>query len=504
MSNSRFLLVSPATVFDPKDPFTTGVVFLPIGLAYGAAALEKAGVEVKVIDLFGEDPQNPSRMNENVRLGAPNEFLIQRALEFNPGLVLFYANQLLNHEALLESIVELRRRLPDVLIGVAENTQAVTAYLLSEVSNDFFTSGSDFIISGEMEEVLEQIAKNVLNNLHLELWNLDGVSTAKNRNGRSTKLVNLDALEFPAWHLFPLQNYWKIGYAHGPFESDSYLPLLTSRGCPFPCKFCVVPATNNRKWRFRSAINVVNEVEQLINRFGVKEFHLEDLNPTIQDFRMQEIARELIKRDLKVKWKIVAGTKIESVKSIETLQLMKESGLNYLSMSPESGSKRVLKEIGKPFNVTHALLMIRKCYELKIFTQACFVLGYPTEKSFDRLQSLLLALRMTISGIDEIVVFIMTPVPGSEVYDSYIGQFDSLSSLSFSPRWRLDFFKLLAWRVTFYTLFLTFKFLRNPLRMFVQLQNLWTGHFQTKMEMTPVRGLKYIFLAKKLSTNDKK
>jgi radical SAM superfamily enzyme YgiQ (UPF0313 family) len=354
-----------------------------------------------------------------------------------------------------------------------------------------------------MEEVLEQISKNVLMNLHLDSWNLDGVSTAKDTKNRSAKLVNLDALEFPAWHLFPLQNYWKIGYAHGPFESDSYLPLLTSRGCPFPCKFCVVPATNNRKWRFRSAINVVNEIERFINDFGVREFHLEDLNPTIQDSRMQEIARELIKRDLKVKWKIVAGTKIESIKSIETLQLMNESGLNYLSMSPESGSKKVLKEIGKPFDVNHALLMIRKCYELKIRTQACFVLGYPTEKSFDRLQSLLLALRMTISGIDEIVVFIMSPVPGSEVYNSYLGQFDSLASLSFSPRWRLDFLRLLLWRITFYTLFLAFKFLRNPLRMLAQLQNLWTGRFQTKMEMTPIRGLKYLFLAKKLSKGEK-
>jgi radical SAM superfamily enzyme YgiQ (UPF0313 family) len=248
---------------------------------------------------------------------------------------------------------------------------------------------------------------------------------------------------------------------------------------------------------------VVNEIERFINDFGVREFHLEDLNPTIQDSRMQEIARELIKRDLKVKWKIVAGTKIESIKSIETLQLMNESGLNYLSMSPESGSKKVLKEIGKPFDVNHALLMIRKCYELKIRTQACFVLGYPTEKSFDRLQSLLLALRMTISGIDEIVVFIMSPVPGSEVYNSYLGQFDSLASLSFSPRWRLDFLRLLLWRITFYTLFLAFKFLRNPLRMLAQLQNLWTGRFQTKMEMTPIRGLKYLFLAKKLSKGEK-
>ena len=104
--------------------------------------------------------------------------------------------------------------------------------------------------------------------------------------------------------LFPLENYWDLGYAHAPLTGKKYLPLLTSRGCPYPCGFCVVPSTNQRRWRFRSAENVVSEMQFFFNKYGVSEFHLEDLNPTIQKQRMKDISSEIISRNLILTWKI--------------------------------------------------------------------------------------------------------------------------------------------------------------------------------------------------------
>lgn len=498
MKKFNCLLISPASIFDPKDAFTTGVVYMPIGLAYGAAALQENGIEVAVIDLFGNEPKRSEFIGDYVRLGASDDCITMKIASENPDLIVFYANQVLNHTSLLRSIKKVRESNFNGVIGVAENTQAVTSYLLTVVADEIFDAGADFIISGEMEDVLIEVTRKMIDKESFTEWNIDGVSTRGRVRPRVSRIANLDELARPAWSQFPIRNYWKLGYAHGPFETESYFPLLTSRGCPFPCKFCVVPSTNSRKWRFRSAANVVDEIEYLLTEFGVTEFHLEDLNPTIQDSRMQQIALEIISRDLEIKWKIVAGTKIESIKSLETLRLMKKSGLNYLSMSPESGSEKVLKEIGKPFDVNHAVRMIKESYRLGIKTQTCFVLGYPTEKSIDRLKSLILVMKLTIVGVDEIVVFIMTPVPGSAVYESFKGQFNSLSSLSFSPRWRLDFSSLLAWRMVMYFTFLTIKFFRNPIRMLRQIKNLITGSFQTKMEMTPIRGLKYLMIARKL------
>jgi hypothetical protein len=209
---------------------------------------------------------------------------------------------------------------------------------------------------------------------------------------------------------------------------------------------------------------------------------------------MREISHEILKRNLNITWKIVAGTKVETIKTMDTLHIMHKSGLRYLSISPESGSKELLKEIGKPFNVNHALNIVSESYKLGIRTQACFVLGYPSEVVSDKIKSLILVAKLTIKGIDEIVVFIMAPIPGSAVYNSYKGKFTSYSSLSFSPRWRSDYNFLILWRIVFYGTFLGLKFLKNPFRMFKQVKNLMTGKFETKMEMTPVRGFKYLIL----------
>ena len=112
----------------------------------------------------------------------------------------------------------------------------------------------------------------------------------------------------------PLKNYWDLKYAHGPFHSKKYLSILTSRGCPYPCKFCVVPETNNRKWRYKSPKKVVDELEFYNKNLNISEFHLEDLNPTVNEDRMISICNEIIKRNLNISWKIVAGTKVESIK----------------------------------------------------------------------------------------------------------------------------------------------------------------------------------------------
>lgn len=503
MTANTCLLISPASLFDPKDPFTTGVIYMPIGLAYGASSLQQNGFKVEVMDLFGNDPTRAEKLGNYIRLGSEDLTLIEKVAEVQPLLIVFYANQVLNHASLVKSISTVRQAYPNLFVGVAENTQAVTAYYLADVADEFFNCGVDFILSGEMENTLPAVFRYLQSSLSLKGLDVEGVSTNGLKVSHSLRINDLDSLVFPAWELFPISNYWKVGYAHGPFETKSYLPLLTSRGCPFPCKFCVVPSTNNRKWRSRSAKNVVDEMELMLKKFGVREFHLEDLNPTINDVRMVEISKEILRRELDIVWKIVAGTKIESVKSLETLRWMNKAGLNYVSMSPETGSRRIQRDIGKTFNTSHALKMISESRKLGVSTQACFVLGYPAESFLDRLKTFLLAIRLTLSGLDEVVVFIMSPVPGSSFFSDYKGQYNSLSDLGFSPRWRSDFFGLMLWRVFIYFFFMFTKFVTRPVVMLGQIRNMFGGSFRTKMEMVPLRGIKYLGMAKKIKSGIK-
>jgi radical SAM superfamily enzyme YgiQ (UPF0313 family) len=75
------------------------------------------------------------------------------------------------------------------------------------------------------------------------LRHLDGLGSREFYNPPVGMISDLDSLPFPAWALFPLENYWNLRFAHGPQTTERYLPLLTSRGCPYPCKFCVAPTT---------------------------------------------------------------------------------------------------------------------------------------------------------------------------------------------------------------------------------------------------------------------
>ena len=234
---------------------------------------------------------------------------------------------------------------------------------------------------------------------------------------------------------------------------------------------------------------MVDEIEYYNKTFGVKEFHFEDLNPTVNDKRTKELCELMIQRQINIKWKIVAGTKVESIKDEKTVELLKQSGCNYISISPESGSKELMKEIAKPFDYNHALKIVKEMNKYKIFSQACFIIGYPGEKNYDLKKTKKMILDLTIRGIDEIAVFIITPVPGSSIYEKFKG-FDSLSKLTFTPTWRKDYKKLYKERLIMYLIFLITKLIFHPLKIFRQFSNFFKKKFETKMEMVPYKVLR--------------
>ena len=117
---------------------------------------------------------------------------------------------------------------------------------------------------------------------------------------------------------------------------------------------------------------------------------------------------------------------------------MAKAGCKYISISPESGSMKIMKKIGKPFDINHAYKIVKSMNENKIFSQACFVLGYPGENKDDLKLTKNMILNLTKNGIDEIAIFIITPIPGSEIFDT-IGGYNNLSELNFSPNWRRDY-----------------------------------------------------------------
>jgi radical SAM superfamily enzyme YgiQ (UPF0313 family) len=461
------LLINPKLVVQKNDTFTTGIIYMPVGLATFAGGLKKLGISHQVLDLFGLNPTKNIDLDERWAFGENLETALIK-LVAAPSLIIIYANQAANHSEIILIIEQTLKLYPDAPIYILENSQAVTAYSLESVKNHFEKYEIAGLISGSPEMQVNFFVNKILN---------------------INKTISDPSAD---WENFPLENYWKYKLAHGPQTNAKYLPILTSYGCPWACSFCVVPATNKRKWTGRQSESVYREILELKSKYNVNEFHVEDLNSSVNTNRLLELADKI--QSLSIIWKIVAGTKAETLDSFDTLKKLHNSGLRYFSFSPESGSNRVKQEIGKRFENKHSFRLIRWSRKLDIKTQACFILGMPNERVIDRFRSLTLIRVYSIIGVDEIAVFIISPMPGAKIYNSF--EVD-IQNISFSPSWRRDYKKLTFIRIYWYLNFLILKILFHPFKFVDSIIRFFDRNFELKMELAPHRSRQWKRWAKK-------
>jgi anaerobic magnesium-protoporphyrin IX monomethyl ester cyclase len=479
----------PPVVCHNLDPHT-GIPFMPHIAAHLAGALVHGGREIEVIDCFGLQPNERQIVNEFMLMGVTEEW-VSRHLAKDVKVCHIYCRTIAEFIAVERLVEILNNKRPHMKICLFENVQSVTSYSLRHVASNFLSNGVDCIIMGEPEDRVIEVTYRLENDLSLQ--DIDGIAYCE-----ADKIIikpdaelpqNLDALPLPAWEKFPLQGYWRAGFSHAPsIRGERFLPILTSRGCPYRCTFCIAPEVNS-KWRARSASKVVDEMEHFYKALGVTDFHVSDLNPTVSDIRTQEICHEIIKRKLPITWKLAQGTKIETIKSEETLELMARAGCKFISFSPESGSQRLLKIMNKPFDHEHGLRMAHKMNLLGIRTQAVFLGGVPGEDSIDRDLSVRYAKNLIKAGVDEISLVIFTPLPVAKLSNE-INDFTHYSQCTPSPSWRKDYHELRAYRYRMYfTLFAT-TLRYYPGKTLREAFSLLTGKFETKMEMSLFKQLK--------------
>ncbi|MDD4979826.1 MAG: cobalamin-dependent protein [Candidatus Omnitrophica bacterium] len=383
----------------------------PLGLAYLAAVLKDA-YQVAVLDALAEGYEKEASVDmECLRYGLSFEDIGKRVKDFSPdavGISCLFSSQSENVHAICKIVKEIDKRIVTILGGA--HCSAVPADVLRD-------ENVDFIVIGEGEITLKVLLEHLQNKRSIR--DIEGIGFRYNDsvkiNPRINYLENLDSLPFPYWEIFPLEEYFRINNPHGsPAKKTPFLPMITSRGCPFECIFCSIHNLWGRNYRKRSAGQVVSEISYLFHKFGVKELLFEDDNLTLDKNRAESIFKEMIRQGFNLLWSVPNGVALQTLDD-GMLELMKQSGCYRISIGIESGDEHVLKNIiKKPLMLSQVKPIINKAEKLKIETAVFFVVGLPGETREHLNNTFKLAKKLQADNVN---FFFATPLPGTRLLE---------------------------------------------------------------------------------------
>ncbi len=358
-------------------------LLLPLSLAYLAAVLKKEGHEVKVIDC-------PA-------CSIDHEKLKGELSSFNPTLV-GITSTTPNIASALKSADASKTAVPNakVIIGGPHVTFRDKETLTENPA-------VDVIVRGEGELTLLDLAQKAP--YTEDLTDVNGITIRHKgdiiRTAPRAFIQNLDELPRPAYEFFNLEKYKLYG--------KQFMPILTSRGCPFQCAFCVTTQLFGAPWRHRSAKNVVDELEWLKTEHSADGISFYDDTLTLDKQRLFSICDAMAERKLGLPWG--CQTRVDQVNT-EILTQMKRACCNEVSFGVESGCQKTLDSVHKKTSVEQNIKAVKLAKDEGLFVAVSALVAYPGETLDD--------VKMTVDLLrkmqpDDAYICIATPYPGTEL-----------------------------------------------------------------------------------------
>ena len=223
------------------------------------------------------------------------------------------------------------------------------------------------------------------------------------RNPDRPYIEDLDALPFPARHLWPMEKFKEL---------EDILYLATSRGCVYWCEFCTTVRMHGRKYRMRSPKNVVDELEFLHNKYGNSKFTFCDDAFTVDQPRTEALCSEILGRGLKIEWN--CGTRVDMLTQ-DLLAKMKAAGCVSVWFGVESGTQQVLDAMKKGISPELTMKVLGWVREAGLMPVPNVILGFPGETK----QSAWKTIKFVENVSPDSVGFynVATPFPGTPMYD---------------------------------------------------------------------------------------
>lgn len=368
--------------------------YSPVGIGYLASILRENGHEVHFIDC--------------AILDQPYSETVRQVENLNPDAIGITAVTAYYSEMKKLSRMLHKLKIPIILGGVH-----VTR--LPELS--LRECGADFAVLGEGELTLLELMNN---------WDdkekrktINGIAYIENdklvMNPQRELIEDLDSLPFPAWDLIHPKNYPAKYYL---FKAKRYpvAMIFTTRGCPHTCAFCASTNFWRNEFRKRSPKNVVDEIEYLMNEFGVREIQITDDYFNCDKNHVIEVCREVIRRKLDVTFQCPNGLRMETLDE-EMLTIMRKAGFYALVFAIESGSQSILNDINKRLNLRKVHKVIKLANKLGYFLMGYFIYNLPGETYETARRTIQIAKSLPFNVITS---FIAKPLPGSRWFDQWI------------------------------------------------------------------------------------
>ena len=405
------------------NPSYDGIIVAPhLGLGYLSSGLKKDGHKVKILDGLREKIEyNPSEW-DIVGVTAMSTYFpeciqeVQRAKSY--GLTTIIGG-------------------PHIICGPIQS---------------LIDSGADYAAIGEGERTFNQLASGIppAQVDGLAYWENGKAVLSKQSNnmigdtesGKITYLMkkdiytlqvgklkrdfqlNIDDFGQPDWESIDPRTY--STEPHGMIiHARPMAPIITTRGCPYSCTYCSAPITAGKRMRCRDPVKVVDEIEMLVNDYGVKEIQIEDDNFTLIRKHCVDICEEILKRNIKVLWSLPNGVRIDKLDK-ELLLLMKRAGCVSMALGIESANQRILDMVKKELDKDLVRKVCQLISDVGIETTGFFMIGFPTETKEEMKNTINFAASLPINRAHFTKV---TPLPGTELFDLWVEKYSKTGSI---------------------------------------------------------------------------
>ncbi|VVB59252.1 B12 binding domain protein [uncultured archaeon] len=340
-TNYRILLIYPPSHTQQHNS-------CPMGIQMIAAVLENAGYQVSLLDA------NAAKKRYNL------EEIVQIVHQLKPDII---------GMTLLTSIVKEAYTLLSHLKSTNAKFIAGGPHA-TIMPEEVIHHGFDAVVLGEGEAIIEEAVKALLGQIPKDTvsgWVYKDDKGVPIHTKERPFITNLDDLPLPARHLVNPHNYGSRK------NQNLHRNIFSSRGCPAKCAFCS-GGLFGRKFRFRSAQNILDEIIYVYKTYHSKHFCFVDDAMMVDKNRIKQLCEKLIEYDLPISWSVM--TRIDTINE-ELLTLLARAKCIQIDLGVESGDPQTLRKIHKPHTVEMVQKIIPMIAKFKIKPVVFFIFGFP-------------------------------------------------------------------------------------------------------------------------------